>query len=362
MWDLSSPTRDRKRGVLTTGPPGKSLHSRFPCQPPLCSPDHIPATMLAQASMARLLGGCHSLPLLPPGWIMQHFSVPRPPHSLLHRSAREWPFWQTAHQYCTHQGHNMSALVFPLIQFKGLILHYCSPSAQRCRQKGMVTACWWDGIIRSNILTYKNGISDENLALWWSRENNESLSFWKCHQNPEEIFHIMETSSSVKKKRMINCKTIDSPNFYFFWSCCVACGTLVPRPGIKPVPLALGAWSLNHWTAREVPTASISSKILCPSVHGTWVNRNTKQQINRDYGWATRLGIKFRNTSKSRGPCIPFDPGTGLAEVLSRELMRHTETDLNGGWAFGFFFFFWKSEMLEKHFPITEADQALSSS
>ena len=33
----------------------------------------------------------------------------------------------------------------------------------------------------------------------------------------------------------------------------VACGTLVLWTGIKPRPLALGAWSLSHWTAREVP-------------------------------------------------------------------------------------------------------------
>ena len=30
-------------------------------------------------------------------------------------------------------------------------------------------------------------------------------------------------------------------------------GILVPQPGIKPVPYAVEAWSLNHWTAREVP-------------------------------------------------------------------------------------------------------------
>ena len=43
----------------------------------------------------------------------------------------------------------------------------------------------------------------------------------------------------------------------------VACGLLVaacmwdlvPRPGIKPGFPALGAWSLTHWTTREVPVA-----------------------------------------------------------------------------------------------------------
>ena len=34
---------------------------------------------------------------------------------------------------------------------------------------------------------------------------------------------------------------------------CAACGILVPWPGIKPVPFALEAQSLNHWTTREIP-------------------------------------------------------------------------------------------------------------
>ena len=38
---------------------------------------------------------------------------------------------------------------------------------------------------------------------------------------------------------------------YFFG--CVACGILVPRPGIEPVPPAVEAWSPNHWTVREFP-------------------------------------------------------------------------------------------------------------
>ena len=32
----------------------------------------------------------------------------------------------------------------------------------------------------------------------------------------------------------------------------VACGILVPRSRIKPIPLALEVWRLNHWIARDV--------------------------------------------------------------------------------------------------------------
>ena len=30
-------------------------------------------------------------------------------------------------------------------------------------------------------------------------------------------------------------------------------GILVPRPGMEPVPSALGVRTLNHWTTREIP-------------------------------------------------------------------------------------------------------------
>ena len=40
--------------------------------------------------------------------------------------------------------------------------------------------------------------------------------------------------------------------FLFFWLYHAACGTLVPRPGIKPISAALEMWSLNHWATREV--------------------------------------------------------------------------------------------------------------
>ena len=33
----------------------------------------------------------------------------------------------------------------------------------------------------------------------------------------------------------------------------MACGILVPQPGIEHAPAAVEARSLNHWTDREVP-------------------------------------------------------------------------------------------------------------
>ena len=44
--------------------------------------------------------------------------------------------------------------------------------------------------------------------------------------------------------------------FFFFlvWLHCVACGTSVLQPGIRPTFPAVEAWVLNQWTARDVPT------------------------------------------------------------------------------------------------------------
>ena len=41
-----------------------------------------------------------------------------------------------------------------------------------------------------------------------------------------------------------------------FWLYQVACGIIVPQPGIKPTLPALEGWSLNHWTAKEFPWSS----------------------------------------------------------------------------------------------------------
>ena len=41
--------------------------------------------------------------------------------------------------------------------------------------------------------------------------------------------------------------------FLFFSLCRVACGILVPWPGIEPTPPTLEAWSLTHWNVREIP-------------------------------------------------------------------------------------------------------------
>ena len=46
--------------------------------------------------------------------------------------------------------------------------------------------------------------------------------------------------------------------FFFFWPYHAAGGILDPPTRDQTVPPALGAWSLNHWTARQVPQVIFS--------------------------------------------------------------------------------------------------------
>ena len=56
--------------------------------------------------------------------------------------------------------------------------------------------------------------------------------------------------------------------FIYFCSFCATCGILASRPGIKPVPSALEAWSLNHWVTREVPLFQYLLKLPVRLLHG----------------------------------------------------------------------------------------------
>ena len=48
---------------------------------------------------------------------------------------------------------------------------------------------------------------------------------------------------------------------YLYWQCqymVVACGILVPQPGIEHKPSTMKSPSPNHWRAREFPVLHIS--------------------------------------------------------------------------------------------------------
>lgn len=51
--------------------------------------------------------------------------------------------------------------------------------------------------------------------------------------------------------------------YFYFMPCHETCGILIPSQGVKPVPSASEAWSLNHWTVGDVPSAGLK----WPSLH-----------------------------------------------------------------------------------------------
>ena len=75
-------------------------------------------------------------------------------------------------------------------------------------------------------------------------------NIFKCRE-------IKRKQNNNKKNLRISPTLITHMNI-FFWPHHVACGILVPRPGIWPMPPALEVWSLNHWTTREVPVTHMN--------------------------------------------------------------------------------------------------------
>ena len=66
-----------------------------------------------------------------------------------------------------------------------------------------------------------------------------------------------------------------------------ACGILVPHPGTEPDPLAVKAWSLNHWTISECPKCSHFLRPVIPFLdvyaQEKLLSRSRHMQLNSHY-------------------------------------------------------------------------------
>ena len=69
----------------------------------------------------------------------------------------------------------------------------------------------------------------------------------------------------------------------FFWPCCMACGILVPRPGIKPMPPAVEAWRSNHCLPGTPLTSTVceNETPITAKQHQTWLNSVMVQHCGR---------------------------------------------------------------------------------
>ena len=96
----------------------------------------------------------------------------------------------------------------------------------------------------------------------------------------------MNTSQIRMRSEKASCNRIHSichscKSFFFFFPLChVACGILVPQPGIKPPFPGLEKWSLNPWNTREV--SHLCKSLIIISIMDTFIGtKSMKMGIGR---------------------------------------------------------------------------------
>ena len=117
---------------------------------------------------------------------------------------------------------------------------------------------------------------------WWQKEVSSPPSFakWEVLGTKEStwIAYVFWSlgEKDLYRKETVSSKTWDQRerevSYLFIWLHCVACGILVPQPGIEPRAMAVKALTPNHWTTREFPERSFngsSSFLQCALFPGT---------------------------------------------------------------------------------------------
>ena len=90
-----------------------------------------------------------------------------------------------------------------------------------------------------------------------------------CHSYLQGIF--LTQRLSLHCRQTLSCLSHQPPSEFLVWLHCVKCGSLLPSPGTKPVPLAVEVQSLTHWITRECsdgkePTRSAEDQGLIPGL------------------------------------------------------------------------------------------------
>ena len=90
---------------------------------------------------------------------------------------------------------------------------------------------------------------------------------------------------------------------------------LVPWPGIEPRPPALGAWSLSHWTIREVPVSAFQYAIwVCHSFSST-------EQVSFNFMAAVTIWSDFGTQEKKQSVTVSILSTSICCEVMGLNAM-----------------------------------------
>ena len=149
-------------------------------------------------------------------------------------------------------------------------------------------------------------------------------------------------------------------NFYFFRLSPVACGVLVPQPEIGSMPPALGTWSLNHWTTREVPTNLLIFNITCTGITWKmkkWISKKKKKsweiwELMYHFNWGILRDIGLLGENKKWQPTPVLLPGKphGWRSLVGYSPWGCKESDMTE-WLHFLFFHKWFLVMIDKWVP-----------
>ena len=101
------------------------------------------------------------------------------------------------------------------------------------------------------------------------------------------------------------------PFFFFFLAMNVACGILVPQPGIEPGPLEVEAQSPNHWSIREPLLGHLSGGAQCDPL------QSPKQAaLSAPTFCPNQLSPRHLTPTAPEGIAHPVFPGMGMDTSL----------------------------------------------
>ena len=163
----------------------------------------------------------------------------------------------------------------------------------------LVTKCqfnWYD------VLTYFRALSAKSILT----TSGGRSSITSRRRVPSRGVKLSQDVHLLPKKGRATLLIDQSLFFFFGHATHMACGILVPQPGIKPGPTAGEAQSLNHYTTREVPTIALMVK---PNGLKTTKKITPWNVANREWGklsiQLTSLGTRTRQAELRSFPSSP---------------------------------------------------------